>query len=315
MMSGQLIPRGGGDPILLTGADITIGRDPSCDVVIAARGVSGRHCRLGFRQGSWYVKDLGSKNGIRVSGKRCEKSRLPTGSTLALGAAQFEIAYRSPGEDAPSAITAPSAKAAPSAKKAPSAIKDQRGDDASNLPRAAAPGPVGKPGGMPERPASVPSLPAAGKPAGKPMKRFLGKLTPQGGGELIPLLSDRLVVGRNRGSDVRLAYSSISAEHCELEFRDGYWFVRDLNSSNGTRVNGKPVTSSILMPGDILRLAKLRFEIDYKPRADAPPPEENPFEQSLLEKVGLQQALDRNPDPKWLEANEEPEKRIDLESL
>ena len=147
------------------------------------------------------------------------------------------------------------------------------------------------------------------------MKRFLGKLTPQGGGELIPLLSDRLVVGRNRGSDVRLAYSSISAEHCELEFRDGYWFVRDLNSSNGTRVNGKPVTSSILMPGDILRLAKLRFEIDYKPRADAPPPEENPFEQSLLEKVGLQQALDRNPDPKWLEANEEPEKRIDLESL
>lgn len=301
-MSGQLIPRGGGDPILLTRADFTIGSDPSCDVVIAARGVSGRHCRLGFRQGSWYVKDLGSKNGIRVNGMRCEKSRLPTGSTLALGAAQFEIAYPSSGKDAPS-VTATSAPAVP------------RGDAASTLPRAAEPGPTGKPGGMRERPASVPSLPAAVKPTSKPIKRFLGKLAPQGGGELIPLLSDRLVVGRNRGSDVRLAYSSISSEHCELEFRDGYWFVRDLNSSNGTRVNGKPVTSSILMPGDILRLARFRFEIDYKPRADAPPPEENPFQQSLLEKAGLQQTLDRNPDPKWLEANEEPEKRIDLESL
>jgi pSer/pThr/pTyr-binding forkhead associated (FHA) protein len=298
-MSGQLIPRGGGDAILLPGEDFTIGRDPSCDVVIAARGVSERHCRLGFRKGSWYVKDLGSKNGIRVNGKRCEKSRLPTGSTLALGAARFEIVYGSPGQ-------------APSSPEA-----SPRGDAAETLPVKAASTPKRRIDSVSPPASPAPAQPDTATPAAKPIKRFLGKLTPQGGGDLIPLLSDRLIVGRNRDCDVRLAFSSISSQHCELEFRDGYWFVRDLDSSNGTRVNGQSVTSSIVMPGDILRFAKLRYEIDYKPRADAPPPEENPFEQSLLEKAGLQQRLDRNPDPNWLESDpdQEADKRIDLESL
>lgn len=308
-MSGQLIPRGGGDPILLPGTDVTLGRDPACDITISARGISRRHCLLAFRKGSWYVKDLGSKHGIRVNGKRCEKSRLPTGSTLAIGAARFEIAYGSPENPAPPAGVANSRENAATPE----------GDAAENLPSVASP--PAKQGTAPASPRAAASSSGAAadsveKPIeAKPMKRFLGKLTPQGGGDLIPLLSERLLVGRVRSCDVCLAFSSISAEHCELKFREGYWFVRDLDSSNGTRVNGQPVKSSILMPGDILRVAKNRYEIDYKPRADEPPPEENPFEQSLLEKAGLQQTLERNPDPKWLEPNDEPEKRVDLESL
>jgi adenylate cyclase len=42
-----------------------------------------------------------------------------------------------------------------------------------------------------------------------------------------------------------------------------------------------------LRPGVVLSIAKLRFEVAYTPLADEPPPEENPFALSLMEKAGL----------------------------
>lgn len=289
-MTGQLIPRGGGDPVLLPGIDITVGRDASCDVQLTTPGVSARHCRMVFRDGEWRVKDLGSKNGIRVNGKKYEKARLPPGCTLTLGTTRFEVVY---GNGAAARPQAPPQTA--SAERATSA-----------------------PVAPPRPPAqSAASTPAAVTRSAKPQKRFLGKLTPQGGGELIPLLMERLVVGRHRDCDIHLNFSLVSGRHCELEFRDGFWHVTDLDSRNGTRVNGQHIETSWLMPGDILRVAKLRFEIDYKPEGDVPPPEENPFAKSLLEKAGLKRSLERDPDPNWLKSDQdpEPEKRIDLESL
>src|SRR5262249_18405712 len=65
----------------------------------------------------------------------------------------------------------------------------------------------------------------------------------------------------------------ISARHCELELRDGYWFVRDLKSSNGTRVNGAPCTEQWLLPGDVLAVAGYRLHVVYDPPADRPQPQ------------------------------------------
>ncbi len=293
-MSGQLIPRGGGDPVLLPGIDITIGRDADCDVTLKTPGVSGRHCRMVFKNGEWLVKDLGSKNGIRVNGKKYEKARLPTGCTLTLGTTRFEVVYGDAG-------TPPRAQEPPATT---------RHGEAQAGARKQPPAPATAPSSSAPAPAPVTHT-------GKPQKRFLGKLTPEGGGELIPLLMERLVIGRHRDCDIHLDFSNISGRHCELEYRDGFWHVTDLGSRNGTRVNGQHVTSSVLMPGDILRVSKQRYEIDYKPEGDAPPPEENPFEKSLLEKAGLQRSLDRDPNPNWLKSDQdpEPEKRIDLESL
>jgi len=293
-MSGQLIPRGGGDPVLLPGIDITIGRDASCDVQLTTPGVSARHCRMVFRDGEWRVKDLGSKNGIRGNGKKYEKARLPPGCTLTLGTTRFEVVYGD-------------ASAARPRAGMPAASADRASSSPQTAPPAAA------------QPASTPaaSPPPTGTRSAKPQKRFLGKLTPQGGGELIPLLLERLVVGRHRDCDIHLNFSNISGRHCELEFRDGFWQVTDLGSRNGTRVNGQHISTAVLMPGDILRVAKLRYEIDYKPEGDVPPPEENPFAKSLLEKAGLQRSLERDPDPNWLKSDQdpEPENRIDLDSL
>lgn len=118
---------------------------------------------------------------------------------------------------------------------------------------------------------------------------MLGELIPRGGGDPIPLLQPKLVIGRRSNCDIVLIFPNISSQHCELELLNGYWQVRDLNSRNGIKVNGERCDSKFLHPGDELSIAKNHFEIRYEPMGDAPPPEEeDPFALSLLEKAGLQ---------------------------
>ncbi len=117
---------------------------------------------------------------------------------------------------------------------------------------------------------------------------MLGELNPCGGGDPIPLLSEVLLVGRRSKCDITLQFPNVSSHHCQLEFINGYWRVRDMNSRNGIKVNGQRCDMKWLLPGDKLAIAKHEYEINYTPQSDEPPPEEeNPFEMSLMEKAGL----------------------------
>jgi adenylate cyclase len=121
-----------------------------------------------------------------------------------------------------------------------------------------------------------------------------GELVPQGGGDPIPLRKKKLLVGRRRDScDIALPFANVSSRHCELELVDAYWLVRDLGSSNGTKVNGVRVRTKWVLPGDELAVARHRYKIDYTVASDAAPPppladdEEEDLNMSLLEKAGL----------------------------
>ena len=68
------------------------------------------------------------------------------------------------------------------------------------------------------------------------------------------------VVGRHPGCDRRVNNPHVSRRHCAFRLRDGRAWVQDLGSSNGTRLNGKPLTkASPLAEGDRLDLADLPF--------------------------------------------------------
>jgi predicted component of type VI protein secretion system len=87
------------------------------------------------------------------------------------------------------------------------------------------------------------------------------------------------VIGRDTACDIPLRIILVSARHCELQFRDGYWYVQDLKSTNGTRVNGKPcgATPERLLPNDELWVAGCRFKVVYTaPAAKEPAPQPAP---------------------------------------
>ncbi|MBP9025869.1 MAG: FHA domain-containing protein [Phycisphaerae bacterium] len=83
----------------------------------------------------------------------------------------------------------------------------------------------------------------------------------------LPLTGERLVVGRRPDCDVRIPTLDVSRQHCELRVTDDSVKVKDLNSSNGTFVNGKRVTEAELNPGDRLQIGPVSFtvQIDGKP--------------------------------------------------
>lgn len=74
-------------------------------------------------------------------------------------------------------------------------------------------------------------------------------------------------LGRSSRNDVQIDHDSISRFHAELELRDDGLFVRDLDSSNGTFVNGQPVSEARLESGCLLQLGDVRLEV-----RDAPEP-------------------------------------------
>jgi adenylate cyclase len=123
-----------------------------------------------------------------------------------------------------------------------------------------------------------------------------GELVPVGGGDPIPLLKKSLLVGRRESCDIVLRFSNVSAHHCQLTLTGGYWYVKDLNSRNGVKVNGSRVnTEKRLNPGDELVVAKHTYDVQYSPldlgAVGPPPSEELPadfLKQSLLERAGLE---------------------------
>src|SRR5438309_9050114 len=87
------------------------------------------------------------------------------------------------------------------------------------------------------------------------------QLIPIDGTAPIEIVRDLTLVGRREDCDVRLHHKSISKMHCVIVKTDGLLFLRDLGSTNGTRVNGQRVRRAALLPNDQLAIAGHKFRV------------------------------------------------------
>lgn len=150
-------------------------------------------------------------------------------------------------------------------------------------PKTAAPPPPVSPPPPPPVATAPPAAPAAPapsrpsppppRPAIPPEPAFLRIAPTEGeGGREVRISGDRLLVGRAPDCGVVLSSTKVSARHAEIAWRDGRWWVRDLGSVNGCRLNGKPVQASPLAPGDEIRIYPYRISFSPPPGSEPAAP-------------------------------------------
>src|SRR3954469_8671138 len=99
------------------------------------------------------------------------------------------------------------------------------------------------------------------------------QLIPLDGGPPIDIGRDLTLVGRKEECDLRLDHKSVSKMHCVIVKTDGLLLLRDLGSTNGTRVNGQPVRRAALLPNDQLSIANYKYRVYLGPdEVQAPVP-------------------------------------------
>jgi predicted component of type VI protein secretion system len=91
-------------------------------------------------------------------------------------------------------------------------------------------------------------------------------------GRVHELKVDKTTVGRVDDNTLQIPEPSVSSHHCEILLRGSDVVVHDLNSTNGTFINGEKVTESVLKPGQVLRLGQIEMRLEAENGAGAPSP-------------------------------------------
>jgi len=87
------------------------------------------------------------------------------------------------------------------------------------------------------------------------------------------LPGETTIIGRRHDCDLCIPLSVVSKRHCQLNQNNEAVKIRDLDSRNGTFLNGKRINETTVQAGDYIRIGPLTFllQIDGKPEKIVPP--------------------------------------------
>ncbi len=87
----------------------------------------------------------------------------------------------------------------------------------------------------------------------------------------VPRITDMksdLSIGRTEGNDLVLNHPSVSRKHARVEVRNNGWWIVDLKSTNGVKVNGNLITESQINSGDRILIGSVQLDIKAMPSVD-----------------------------------------------
>ncbi|MCX6999322.1 MAG: FHA domain-containing protein, partial [Candidatus Sumerlaeota bacterium] len=93
---------------------------------------------------------------------------------------------------------------------------------------------------------------------------------------------DVVTIGRHPNNTIPVPQESISRQHAKIEKVDDVFFIVDLNSSNGTMVNGQRITRHELKEGDVITLGDVEFGFSFRSKKDQEVAKEEESTVSLL---------------------------------
>jgi pSer/pThr/pTyr-binding forkhead associated (FHA) protein len=245
---GRVVSLTDGREYAIAGASLVFGRDASCDVVVSGKDVSRRHAEIMQTPRGYLLVDS-STNGTSVNDVRVEGQRLlARADIITIGEEKFRF-YADTAAPAPPQNPPPGpAASAPSAASPLPPTKDAPAVD----------------GKLKE---TVHGVPAAPRPSGAVLANFLvraGSLK----GQRLMVKTPVVNIGRADYNDIVLPDESVSTAHAKLQRREGVWVLVDLDSTNGTFVDGDPVKGeAALAPGATIRFGDVSTV--FEPTDDA----------------------------------------------
>ena len=243
---GRVVSLTDGREYVITGASLVFGREAGCDVVVPGKDVSRRHAEIVQTPKGYLLVDT-STNGTFVNEERVEGQRiLARTDVIRLGDEQFRF-YA----EAAAATTTPPPPPGP----------------AASPPQAAPP-----PGASERLRNTVHGLEAYMPPSpraatGGSLASFLVR---SGGlaGQRLSVKTPVVNIGRADYNDLVVPDPSVSTSHAKLQRREGVWVLVDLDSTNGTFVDGERVKGEApLAPGATVRLGDV--QLVFEPSDDA----------------------------------------------
>ena len=264
---GRLVSLTDGREYAVTSQSLVMGRDASSGVVLTGKNVSRRHAEIVATPKGYLLVDS-STNGTLVNGERVRGQRLlARADVLKLGDEEFRFYADAARNLGPAPVSATPAPPPPRPGPDPSAGSERRLSNtlfgikapAAQTPLAAQAAP---------RPDDAPSKDATGKSAApasqaqRPVSRsnasgLLATLVGRTGafkGQRFPIRVPVVNVGRAEYNDIVLPDDSVSTVHAKLQRREGVWVIVDLDSTNGTFLDGERVSGEApIAPGALLR--------------------------------------------------------------
>jgi pSer/pThr/pTyr-binding forkhead associated (FHA) protein len=230
---GRLVSLTDGREYVISGTSLVFGREAACDVVVGGKDVSRRHAEIVQTPKGYLLVDS-STNGTFVNEERVRAQRILTRADVV-----------------------------------------RIGDDSfrfyADLVPAAPPAPPVPPAPLPPLPSPVASAPP---PAGSQRPSQTGPLATfrvRSGalkGQRVEVRTPVVNIGRADYNDVPLADPSVSTSHAKLQRREGVWVLTDLDSTNGTFVDGERVHGETpIAPGTTLKFGDV--ELLFEPTDDA----------------------------------------------
>src|SRR3989454_408434 len=256
---GRVVSLTDGREYVIAAASLVFGREAGCDVVVPGKDVSRRHAEIVQTPKGYLLVDT-STNGTFVNEERLEGQRiLARTDVIRLGDEQFRFyTDAAPATAAPPPPPGPAASPPQAAPPAPSPGTQPVGGSGQEAPA---------PGAGDRLRHTVHGLEAYVPPsprsaAGGSLASFLVR---SGGlaGQRLSVKTPVVNIGRADYNDLVVPDPSVSTSHAKLQRREGVWVLVDLDSTNGTFVDGEQVKGDApLAPGATVRLGDVQLVVE-----------------------------------------------------
>jgi pSer/pThr/pTyr-binding forkhead associated (FHA) protein len=245
---GRLVSQTDGREYTILGSTLVLGREAGCDVVVPGKDVSRRHAEIMASPKGYLLVDS-STNGVFVNDEQISGQRLlARGDVIRIGEETFRFYADAAEEGAPGPTPAPAPPPPPPGAEA------RLQNTSFGIPVTPRPGAVPSSGG------GAPSNPG-------PLANFLVRTGALKGQRLV-IRTPVANIGRADYNDLVVPDDSVSMSHAKLQRREGIWVLVDLDSTNGTFVDGERLKNDMpIAPGTLVRFGDV--QLVFEPTDDA----------------------------------------------